>query len=136
MTDRRSDGNTISSDHMHIYSVGDVCAILGMTRKTLFYYDRIGLALPSGRIGTQGYKVYDEAALMRLRKIADYRQAGLSVEEIRLLLEPDCHDRSGILHAAFQRLSAEQELLGQKIRHLETLLEKEKQAEPVSDAVL
>ena len=128
MTDRRSDRNTFSSEHMHIYSVGDVCAMLGMTRKTLFYYDRIGLALPSGRIGSQGYKVYDEAALARLRRIADYRRAGLGVEEIRQLLEPEGHNRTAILQEALRRLTEEQEQLAQKISHLEELLENEKQA--------
>ena len=36
-----SDRNTEVSEQIHFYSVGDVCALLGMTRKTLFYYDKM-----------------------------------------------------------------------------------------------
>lgn len=118
-----SDRNMNVSEQIHFYSVGDVCALLGMTRKTLFYYDRIGLAKPTERIGPQGYKVYDETALNRLRQIAGYRQAGLTVEEIRCLLDPDCVNEIGLLTTALERLRTETEELRMKTKRLASLLE-------------
>ena len=124
MMNGRSDRNTEVSEQIHFYSVGDVCALLGMTRKTLFYYDRTGLAKPTERIGSQGYKVYDEAALNRLRRIAAYRQAGLTIEEVRSLLNPDCPDEIQLLTDALERLQAEAEELRMKTEKLASLLEK------------
>ncbi len=129
---RRSGRNTEVSEQIHFYSVGDVCALLGMTRKTLFYYDRTGLAEPTERIGPQGYKVYDETALNRLRRIAVYRRAGLTVEEVRRLLSPDCHDEIVLLTDALKRLQTEADELRMKTERLVSLLqeaeEKQKQA--------
>ena len=117
-----SDRNTNVSEQNHFYSVGDICALLGMTRKTLFYYDRAGLAKPTERIGPQGYKVYDEAALNRLRQIAGYRQAGLTIEEVRSLLNPDCPDETGLLSNALERLQTEAEELRMKTERLMLLI--------------
>ncbi len=123
MMNGRSDRITEAREQIHFYSVGDVCALLGMTRKTLFYYDRTGLAKPTERIGVQGYKVYDEAALNRLRQIAAYRQAGLTIEEIRRLLNSDSPDEIGLLTDALERLQAEAEELRMKTERLASLLE-------------
>ncbi len=129
----RSDRNTEVSEQIHFYSVGDVCILLGMTRKTLFYYDRTGLAKPTERIGPQGYKVYDEAALNCLRRIAAYRQAGLTIEEVRSLLNPDCPDEIRLLTGALERLQAEAEELRMKTEKLASLLEKAVQKKTDSD---
>ena len=129
----RSDRNTEVSEQIHFYSVGDVCALLGMTRKTLFYYDRTGLAKPTERIGPQGYKVYDEGALNRLRRIAAYRQAGLTIEEVRSLLNPDCPDEIRLLTDALERLQAEAEELRMKTEKLASLMEKAVQKKTDSD---
>ena len=133
MMNGRSDRNTEVSEQIHFYSVGDVCALLGMTRKTLFYYDRTGLAKPTERIGPQGYKVYDEAALNRLRRIAAYRQAGLTIEEVRSLLNPYCPDEIQLLTGALERLQAEAEELRMKTEKLASLLEKAVQKKTDSD---
>ncbi len=133
MMNGRSDRNTEVSEQIHFYSVGDVCALLGMTRKTLFYYDRTGLAKPTERIGPQGYKVYDEAALNRLRRIAAYRQAGLTIEEVRHLLDPDFPGEIQLLTDALERLQAEAEELRMKTKKLAALLEKAVQKKTGSD---
>ena len=51
-----------------LYSVKEICEKYGITRKTLFYYDRIGLLKPAKRLGRQSFKYYDVAALKRLEK--------------------------------------------------------------------
>ncbi len=77
-------------------SVKDVCDRYGITRKTLFYYDRSGLLKPAIRQGSKQYKYYDEAALSRLESILEYRNAGLSIEEIREVI--DLMDKEKILN--------------------------------------
>ena len=68
-------------------SVKEICRVTGVTRKTLFYYDRIGLLEPSRRSGKQNFKEYDEQAVNRLLEIRLYREMGLSIPVIQDILE-------------------------------------------------
>jgi len=68
-------------------SVKEICMVTGVTRKTLFYYDRIGLLEPSRRSGKQNFKEYDQQAVNRLLEIRLYREMGLSIPMIQDILE-------------------------------------------------
>lgn len=104
------------------YSVGELCRKTGITRKTLFYYDHTGLLNPSLRIGIQEHKVYTEDACMRLGKILRLRNAGLTLKEIRLILdEPDTPVLS-VLETAAQRLREERIRLDGQLCLLEELI--------------
>ena len=70
-----------------LYSVKDICDEYSITRKTLFYYDRIGLLKPSKRIGKQQFKFYDNQAKEKLEMILVYRSAGLTIGEIRKIID-------------------------------------------------
>ncbi|MBR2596403.1 MAG: MerR family transcriptional regulator, partial [Solobacterium sp.] len=98
-----------------IYTVSDICSLTGVTRKTLFYYDRIGLLKPTARTGPQNSKLYDSAGLLRLQKILRYRQAGLQISEVRRLLAGDS-DQAMILHDALDRLQQEKNQKEEQIR--------------------
>jgi DNA-binding transcriptional MerR regulator len=71
--------------------------VTGVTRKTLFYYDRIGLLEPSRRSGKQNFKEYDEQAVNRLLEIRLYREMGLSIPVIQGILEGDENARKQFL---------------------------------------
>lgn len=85
-----------------LLSVGEVCALCRISRKTLFYYDRIGLLKPSLRKGSQNHKYYDSEALRRLRQIIRYREAGISLKTIKSLLNVDRDGRLAILRAELE----------------------------------
>ena len=51
----------------------------------MLYYDRIGLLSPSGRTGA-GYRLYTGEHLKRLERIRHFREAGLTLVEIRAVL--------------------------------------------------
>ncbi|MBQ9327939.1 MAG: MerR family transcriptional regulator [Solobacterium sp.] len=106
-------------------SVSELCRRAGVTRKTLFYYDRIGLLKPVKRVGRQQAKQYDETSVIRLREIRRYRSAGLSLSEIRRLLDEESADRLMILNTALSRLYREYDALSQMIMNLTSLIEKE-----------
>jgi DNA-binding transcriptional MerR regulator len=65
-----------------MFSVKKLSTIAGITPRTLRYYDRIGLLKPS-RVGTNGYRYYDERALLKLQQILLYRELELPLERIR-----------------------------------------------------
>lgn len=85
-----------------LLSVGEVCALCRISRKTLFYYDRIGLLKPSLRKGSQNHKYYNREALRRLRRIIRYREAGISLKTIKSLLNVDRDGRLAILRAELE----------------------------------
>ena len=105
-----------------LYTVADICTMTGVTRKTLFYYDRIGLLKPAERTGPQNSKLYDSAGLCRLRDIVQYRAAGLKISEIRAL-QQDSTDRRAVLEAAMVRLLEEKEQKEEQIALLQSLLD-------------
>lgn len=109
----------------HIFSVGEICEKTGITRKTLFYYDRIGLLCPTERTERQNFKLYDSQKLVRLEEIVSYRRAGLSIREIRELLDEGQVDRLEILEQAMERLLKEKEEKYQEIENLKSLIESE-----------
>ena len=105
-----------------IYTVSDICSLTGVTRKTLFYYDRIGLLKPAARTGPQNSKLYDPEGLLKLQRILRYREAGLQISEVRGLLRDDT-DHQAILLAALARLRQEREQKEEQIVFLKGLLE-------------
>ena len=109
----------------HLYTVGELCERCGVTRKTLFYYDRTGLLKPTRRVGPQSYKVYDCAAAERLSRILEYREAGLSIQEIRTLLDPQCTDRKSVLENALIRLERDMNQRMEQVGKLKDLIQKE-----------
>ena len=70
---------------MKTYSISKIAQACGLSRSTLLYYDRVGLLRPSGRTGS-GYRYYGDGDLARLQRIRHFREAGLTLKEIRAVL--------------------------------------------------
>jgi DNA-binding transcriptional MerR regulator len=70
---------------MKKYSISKIARACGLSRSTLLYYDRIGLLRPSGRTAND-YRYYTEADRTRLERVRRFREAGLSLKEIRAVL--------------------------------------------------
>ncbi|MFE7573096.1 MerR family transcriptional regulator, partial [Streptomyces sp. NPDC057539] len=67
-------------------TVGQVSARLGMTVRALHHWDEIGLARPSQRTAA-GYRLYTAGDLERLHRIVVYREIGLDLDRIRVVLD-------------------------------------------------
>ncbi|KAF1296401.1 hypothetical protein BAU15_12660 [Enterococcus sp. JM4C] len=65
-------------------TIKQVSELLGMSKVTLRYYDKIGL-LKVNR-AANGYRIYDEQDIHILRNIVVFKQAGFSLEDIKLLI--------------------------------------------------
>jgi len=91
---------------MKHYHISQLARIFGLSRSTLLYYDRIGLLKPSGRTDS-GYRDYTEADHKRLDRICRFRQAGLSLDDIRSLLDAGEKPPSGILEKRFREIGNE-----------------------------
>lgn len=87
--------------------IGELAADLGTSTKTLRFYERSGLLPPPGRL-LNGYRAYDRQAIAQARLVVGLRRVGLTIEEVRDLLEGDEGTRR-------------QRLLGVLDRHLQEI---------------
>src|SRR6266480_2714849 len=75
--------------------IGDLTERAGVTPRTVRYYESIGLLLPGEREG-HGQHHYTEETLARLRKIDQLKKLGLSLDEIRDVIDLYFIDPSGV----------------------------------------
>jgi MerR family transcriptional regulator, thiopeptide resistance regulator len=68
-----------------MFTVNQLAKLAGVTPRTLRHYDAIGLLRPS-RIGANGYRYYDEPALLRLQQILFYRELDMPLDEIKKIM--------------------------------------------------
>lgn len=83
-------------------TVNEVCAITGLTRKHLYYFhhEKVVEAAAYANYsveGNDGYKLYDDEAIEKLRKIALYYQLGLKRNEIRDIMLDSERDEEQII---------------------------------------
>src|SRR5450432_598961 len=75
--------------------IGDLTERAEVTPRTVRYYESIGLLPPAEREG-HGQHYYTEETLARLQKIDQLKNLGLSLEEIRDVIDLYFTDPSGI----------------------------------------
>ena len=110
------------------HSIAEVARLAGTTSRTLRHYDDVGLLTPS-RIGTNGYRYYDDAALTRLQRILLLRQLGLGIPAIAEVL--DRADEATALRAHLGWLRAESDRLDRQIASVERTLARIERKEPL-----
>ncbi|WP_261665164.1 MerR family transcriptional regulator [Deinococcus sp. Marseille-Q6407] len=102
-----------SPESATLYRVGEVASRLGMTLRTLKYYEELGLVTPQ-RSGSR-YRLYSEADVQRLERIRRMRAMGLSLSTIQATFthpqESDAEGRQVLTRGALEAL--EQDLGGQ-----------------------
>ncbi len=69
-----------------MYLIGELAKKSGVTTDTLRFYEKNGLIKPTGR-SEAGYRIYSDTSLEQVMFILNSKQLGLSLEEIRELLE-------------------------------------------------
>lgn len=75
----------------------------GLTRKSILYYEEKNLINPA--IQENGYREYSENDLEILKKVSILRKVGLSIEEIKEVLESEKNALSSILRKKEYELS-------------------------------
>ncbi len=68
-----------------MFTVKQLAHLAGITPRALRFYDEIGLLKPT-RVGENGYRYYDEEALLRLQQILLYRELDLPLDNIKQIL--------------------------------------------------
>jgi len=105
-------------------SLNEVTKFSGVSRRTLRYYDEIGL-LPPSAIKESGYRHYDDESLLRLWHILFYKELGLSLDDIRLLLDSPKESEKVVLQKHKQILLEKQSQLYKMMLSIDRILNDE-----------
>ena len=106
-----------------MFTVSQIAKITGVSRRTLRYYDSIGLLSPSS-LTEAGYRLYDEKRLDRLRSILLYRELKFSLEDIKRILDSPDFDRDKALNEQIEMLKASLQRTQQLISFAQQVKEK------------
>lgn len=96
------------------YTVQRLAGLAGVSKRTLRYYDEIGILKPA-RINSSGYRIYGKNEVDRLQQIMFYRELGVSLDKIKEIITSPSFDGISAL------LEHRQKLL-QKRAQLDTLI--------------
>jgi DNA-binding transcriptional MerR regulator len=106
-----------------VYQAKEFAKLAGVTVRALHHYDRLGLLKPKRRTPA-GYRLYEPKDLERLEQVVALKYVGLSLEQIRPLLERDV---GGLLSALRmqRRLLEEKRILLNRAIHAITSAEQQ-----------
>jgi DNA-binding transcriptional MerR regulator len=99
------------------YTVTELAELAGVTVKTLHHYDRLGLLQP--RRSNAGYRLYVARDLERLDQIVALKAIGLTLEQIRVVLDGDVHQLASALRSQRQTLEQKRAELARTIHAIE-----------------
>lgn len=94
----------------------------GVSSRTLQYYDQIGLLKPSNRIGNQNTKVYGEIEERRLVQILRYKEAGIPLKSIKIMLDAEPYVQIEIIKTAINKNEDHISILKQQIDSAKLLI--------------
>jgi DNA-binding transcriptional MerR regulator len=129
---------TRASDDPRLLRIQEVAAEVGLTPRSIRYYEEVGLLEPAAR-SEGAYRLYDESDIERLRFIRGLRDdAGFSLAQIGQLLEDeaarernrerfrateDPGERRAILVDALERVDRQIENLRHKAERLASMID-------------
>ncbi|HVN03544.1 MAG TPA: MerR family transcriptional regulator [Bryobacteraceae bacterium] len=107
-----------------MWTVSKLAARCGLSRGTLLYYESIGLLKAPPR-SAGNYRRYGAQDLRRLQQICAYRHAGLTLADIRAILDRRDSDATAVLKRRLLALDGEIETLRGHQRAILKLLKNE-----------
>ena len=106
--------NAAAGDADIAMTVGEVSTLLGVSVRALHHWDETGLVHPSRR-SVAGYRLYCEADIMRIQQVLVYRQTGMNLADIKMVLDEPETD-------AMTHLRRQRELVQGQVSHLQQML--------------
>ena len=116
-----------------MHQIGEVAEAVGLSLRTIRYYDEVGIVVPSGR-SAGGFRLYTDADIERLRFVKNLKPLEFTLDEIRTLFETidEVADATTDRAHAADRLTAFAEVGQQRCIELRAQLQA---AERVVDAI-
>ena len=103
-------------------TVGEVSTLLGVSVRALHHWDESGLVHPSRR-SDAGYRLYCETDIMRIQQVLVYRQTGMSLADIKAVLDEPGADAVTHLRRQRELLQGQVSRLQQMLLSIDTILD-------------
>lgn len=68
------------------YQIGEVTERVGLSVRTVRYYEEVGLVVPSDRT-SGGFRLFTDADIERLTMVRELKPLGFSLDEVREILD-------------------------------------------------
>lgn len=108
------------------YTIQKLGQLAGISTRTLRYYDEIDMLKPA-RMNSSGYRIYGQAEIDRLQQILFYKELGVGLEEIKVLVTSPAFDGEKALLQHRQKLLEKRAQLDLLIANVDkTLAQKER----------
>lgn len=107
------------------WSIGELARASGVTVRTLYYYDEIGL-VPAGERTPAGHRRYTDDDVRRLYRVRALTQLGLSLDEVATVLDRRAEDLTALrdlLHAQLADLDVRQRQISETRLQVQGLLD-------------
>ncbi len=119
---KKQQGGTDTTQNQEWYTIEQVANRTGLTKRTLRYYEEVGLLPPTDR--TEGnYRRYSQADVQRLERIKELRDLlDFSLSEIRIFLTVE--EERGQLKQAYRQETGVEVKLAQ-LDHIDELIHKQ-----------
>ncbi|EJL32288.1 MerR family transcriptional regulator [Brevibacillus sp. BC25] len=114
------------------YTVQKLGLLAGVSTRTLRYYDEIDLLKPA-RINSSGYRIYGQQEVDRLQQILFYRELGVSLEEIKEILDSPTFDAERALLEHREKLLERRAQLDALIANVDLTLAQREGTKTMSD---
>jgi len=97
-----------------VKTVNEIAKITGISKRTIRYYDQVGLLKPT-EISESGYRLYDDKALEILQQILFFKELDVCLNDIKPILNNPNFDKN-------EMLKSHRELLVLKRNRLDNLI--------------
>ena len=103
----------MNQEKKHLLKIGELAKRAGVTVRTIRYYEELGLLSPT-EVSPGGFRLYTEQDLNRFQFIQRFKELGLPLEEIQVLI-----DSSEPGESKMQRIRASYSLLEKQLKKIE-----------------
>jgi DNA-binding transcriptional MerR regulator len=120
--ERQTEARAPASAAEGVFQIGEVAERLGLSLRTIRYYEELGLVTPSAR-SPGGFRLYSEADVERLELVKEMKPLDLSLTEMNDLLSAldklqQAAPGSAGFEEALERLSAHARSAGERCAEL------------------
>ena len=118
--------------------IGEFSKISRVSKRLLHYYDAVGLLTPVHTDEVTGYRYYSTTQLPRLNRILALKDLGMTLEQIKQMLQGDISDEEIQGMLLMKKAEMEQAVLEdlQRLRRIEARLQQNQQVDEVLDIVI
>jgi DNA-binding transcriptional MerR regulator len=105
------------------YQIGEVTDRVGLSLRTVRYYEEVGLVVPSDRTAG-GFRLYTEEDIERLIMAKELKPLGFSLDEVRTVLDlvTTAEEGRGLTHEQRTTLAQFAALAGERYEQLRAQL--------------